>query len=134
VPAGLILAAAAAGLLTGIGVHGGYGPWVAPGLVLLGLGTGCVVASAFSLGPAGARAADAGVALVNSSNQVGFSLGAALLNTIAASAAASYLTRHVPAGSPAAATVHGDTVVFAFLAVLFAAGAVVTGLLYPRRR
>jgi hypothetical protein len=30
--------------------------------------------------------------------------------------------------------VHGDTVAFAFLAVLFAAGAIVTGLLYPRRR
>jgi hypothetical protein len=90
VPTGMIVAAGAAALLTGLGVHGGYGSRVAPALVLLGLGTGCIVTSAFSLGPAGARPADSGVAaaLVNSSNQIGGSLGAALLNTIAASATA----------------------------------------------
>jgi hypothetical protein len=122
-------------LLTGIGVRGGYGSSVAPALVLIGLGVGCVVTSAFSLGPAGARPADVGVAaaLVNSSNQVGGSLGAALLNTIAASAAASYLTRNVPHVSLQAATVHGDIVAFTFLAVLFAVGAVLTALLFPRR-
>jgi EmrB/QacA subfamily drug resistance transporter len=135
VPAGMILATAAAGLLTGIGVHGGYGSSVAPALVLMGLGLGGVVTSAFSLGPAGARPADAGVAaaLVNSSNQVGGSLGAALLNTIAASAAARYLTHNVPHVSLPSATVHGDIVAFTFLAILFAAGAIVTALLYPRR-
>jgi len=31
------------------------------------------------------------------------------------------------------ATVHGDVTAFVFLIVLFAAGAVVTALLYPRR-
>jgi EmrB/QacA subfamily drug resistance transporter len=135
VPVGMILNAGGAGLLTGIGTHGGYGPWVAPALVLLGLGTGCIVTVAFGLGPAGARPADAGVAasLVNSSNQVGGSLGAALLNTIAASAAASYLTRHAPRGGLQAATVHGDVIAFTFLVALFAVGAVVTALLYPRR-
>jgi len=135
VPAGMILAAGASGLLTGIGIHGGYGPWVAPALVLLGLALGGVVTPAFSLGPSGARPADAGVAaaLVNSSNQVGFSLGAALLNTIAASAAASYLTANAPHVSPGSAAVHGDTIAFAFLVILFAAGAVVTALLYPSR-
>jgi EmrB/QacA subfamily drug resistance transporter len=135
VPAGMILAAGASALLTRIGTQGGYGPWVAPALVLLGLGTGCIVTVAFNLGPAGARPADTGVAaaLVNSSNQVGGSLGAALLNTIAASAAASYLTGNAAHASLKAATVHGDVVAFTFLAVLFAVGAVVTALLYPRR-
>jgi hypothetical protein len=135
VPVGMILAAGAAGLLTRIGVHGGYGTWVAPALVLIGLGVGGIVTPAFSLGPAGARPADAGVAAapVNSSNQVGGSLGAALLNTIAASAAASYLTRNASHVSLQAATVHGDTLAFTFLAALFAAGTVVTALLYPRR-
>ena len=136
VPVGMILAAGAAGLLTGIGTHGGYGPWVSPALVLMGLGTGCIVTVAFNLGPAGARPADVGVAsaLVNSSNQVGGSLGAALLNTIAASAAANYLTGNAPRATIAAATVHGDVIAFTFLAVLFAVGAVATGLLYPARR
>jgi EmrB/QacA subfamily drug resistance transporter len=136
VPAGMILAVAAAGLLTRIGVHGGYGTWMAPALVILGLGVGAVVTSAFSLGPAGARPADAGVAaaLVNSSNQVGFSLGAALLNTIASSAAASYLARHGSHVSPPSAVVHGDITAFWFLAALFAAGAILTALLFPGRR
>jgi hypothetical protein len=129
----MILAAAAAGLLTGIGTHGGYGPWVAPALVLLGLGTGCIVTVAFNLGPAGARPADVGVAaaLVNSSNQVGGSLGAALLNTIATGAAANYLTPNAPHALLQAATVHGDVIASTFLAVLFTAGAVAKALLYP---
>jgi hypothetical protein len=32
-----------------------------------------------------------------------------------------------------AATVHGDVIAFTFLVVLFAAGAVATALLYPKR-
>jgi hypothetical protein len=72
-------------------------------------------------------------ALVNSSNQVGGSLGAALLNTIAVGSAAAYLARPGAAPSAAAATVHGDTAAFTFLVVLFTAGAVLTGLLYPGR-
>jgi hypothetical protein len=43
VPVGMILATGAAGLLTSIGTHGGYGTHVAPALLLLGLGTGCIV-------------------------------------------------------------------------------------------
>jgi hypothetical protein len=131
----MILAAAAAGLLTRIGVYGGYGTSVAPALVLIGLGLGCIVTPAFSLGPAGARPADAGVAaaMVNSSNQVGGSLGAALLNTIAATAAASYLTRNAPHVSLQSATVHGDIIAFTFHTGLFVAGAVATALLYPPR-
>ena len=69
-------------------------------------------------------------ALVNSSNQVGGSLGAALLNSIAATVAAGYVAGH----GPVAATVHGDTVAFTVLVALFAAGAVATALLYPRRQ
>ena len=59
--------------------------------------------------------------------------GAALLNTIAATTAADYLASHAPRVSPQEVTVHGDVTAFAFLIVLFAAGAVVTALLYPRR-
>jgi hypothetical protein len=59
----MILAAGAAALLTGIGVHGGYGTRVAPALVLIGLGVGCIVTSAFSLRPAGGRCRRHGAAL-----------------------------------------------------------------------
>jgi hypothetical protein len=135
VPAGLVVAAGGAAWLTRIEVHSDYATVVAPALVLIGLGIGCAVVSAFSLGPAGARPGDTGVAaaLVNSSNQVGGSLGAALLNTIAASAAAGYLARHAADPSAAAATVHGDVVAFTFLVALFGSGALVIAILYPRR-
>jgi hypothetical protein len=56
-----------------------------------------------------------------------------LLNTIAASAAANYLTGHRTHVSLPAATVHGDVTAFTFLAILLAVGAVVTALLFPRR-
>jgi EmrB/QacA subfamily drug resistance transporter len=142
VPTGLLLAAVAAGWLTRIGVTGHYGTDVAPALVVVGLAVGCVVTTAFSLGPAGVAPADAGVAaaLVNSSNQVGGSLGASLLNTIAASATATYLAGQAvahggaaAAHTVAAATVHGDVVAFTVLVALFVVGAIVTGLLFPRR-
>ena len=71
-------------------------------------------------------------ALVNSSNQVGGALGAALLNTIAASTAAKYLIHNAPRVSPQTAVVHGDVIAFTFLIVMFAAGAVITALLFPR--
>ena len=136
VPVGMILAAGAAGWLTGMGVArrlrhpGGPGP-----------GSPRARHRRASSRPPSASArpapgpADSGVAaaLVNSSNQVGGSLGAALLNTIAATAAASYLAQHQPDVSPQSATVHGDVIAFTFLAILFAAGAVVTALLFPRR-
>jgi hypothetical protein len=106
----------------------------APALVLLGLGLGCAVVSPFSLGPGRHPAGRYRVAaaLVNTSNQVGGSLGAALLNSIAANATASYLAQHPADPSMTAATVHGDIVSFTFLVTLFGAG-VIPALLYPRR-
>jgi hypothetical protein len=135
VPGGLLLAAAGTAWLTRIGPAGNYGLDVAPALVLIGVGASCAVVTAFTFGPAGARPSDTGVAaaLVNSSNQIGGSIGAALLNTIAASAAAAYVASHPAAPGPAAATVHGAVTAFTVLAALFAAGAVSTGLLHPRR-
>jgi EmrB/QacA subfamily drug resistance transporter len=135
VPAGLVLAALGTAWLTRIGPHGSYGYDVAPALVLIGFGVSCAVVTAFSLGPVGTRPADTGVAsaMVNTSNQTGGSLGAALLNTIAANATAAYLVSHHAGTSAAAAVVHGDDTAFALLAGLFAAGAVVTALLHPRR-
>jgi hypothetical protein len=56
---------------------------------------------------------DAGVAsaLVNTTQQVGGSLGIALLNTIAATATANYLVKH-GAASASAGAVHGYSVAF----------------------
>ncbi len=85
---------------------------------------------------AGVRPADSGIAsaLVNTSQQVGGSVGTALLNTLATTAAASFARTHVAGPAVLArATVHGNAVAFWTGAGVFAFGAVVSGiLLHPR--
>jgi hypothetical protein len=71
---------------------------------------------------------------VNVGQQVGGSLGTALLNTIAVSATTAYLSSHRGGADLAAkATVHGYTVAFWWSAAIFALGALVCGLLLPGR-
>jgi hypothetical protein len=82
----------------------------------------------------GAATHDAGVAsaMVNTCQQVGGSIGTALLNTIAASALAAYLVSH--GHSPLAevgAAVHSYVVAFWVSAGIFAAAAVISGLVLP---
>jgi hypothetical protein len=77
-------------------------------------------------------AADSGVAsaMINTMQQVGGSLGTALLSTLSASATTSYLAGKQPSAAVVAeATVHGYTVAFWCAAGIFAVGAVVCGLL-----
>ena len=73
-------------------------------------------------------------AATNTSQQIGASVGTALLNTLAATAAASYLVAHPGgAGAVAAATVHGFASAAAWAAGSLALGAVVGGLLIDAR-
>ena len=76
--------------------RGAYASDVLPGLIVIGLGMGCIFAPAFSTATLGVDRQDAGVAsaMVNTSQQVGGSVGTALLSTLFASAAASYAARH----------------------------------------
>jgi hypothetical protein len=67
-------------------------------------------------------------ALVNTTQQVGSSLGTALLNTIAASAAATYLASHARSATTArTAVVHGYTRAFSVSALLLLLAAVAAG-------
>jgi EmrB/QacA subfamily drug resistance transporter len=114
---GFLTAALGMLLLTRISVDSSYVSLVLPGQILLGLGMGTAFMPAMSLATHGVQPRDAGVAsaMVNTSQQVGGSIGTALLNTIAASATASYATAHLAAArTPAAiqrlkldAMVHG---------------------------
>ncbi|HEY2551987.1 MAG TPA: hypothetical protein VGI64_15575, partial [Streptosporangiaceae bacterium] len=96
----------------------------------LGLVFGCALnAATFGTG-----AEDAGVAsaLVNTNQQVGGSIGTALLNTLAASALASYVLAH--GHSPLAlaqGAVHSYVVGFWVSAAILAGSAVVCGLVLP---
>jgi hypothetical protein len=74
-------------------------------------------------------------AMVNTSQQVGGSIGVALLNTLAATAATDYLAANQPitASVAAQAAIASYTTAFWWSAGIFAFGAVVTGALFRRR-
>jgi EmrB/QacA subfamily drug resistance transporter len=144
VTTGMLIAAAGMLWLTRIGLHSSYVTAVLPALMVLGLGLGQVIAPSINTGTFGVRSSDAGVASasVNTGQQLGGSVGTALLNTVATSAAAGYVVSHAsPAtvihGRPSAgllglALVHGYTTAFWWSAVIFACGAVVAGALLRR--
>ncbi len=135
IPIGLLVASAALFCLHLVGLHTAYVSHVLPFIIILGLGFGLSLAPAFSTGTIGLEPHDAGVgsATLNTTQQIGGSIGTALLNTLAASAAASYLvgktlTRH----NVAAATLHSYTTAFEWSSLIFVIGAVVASLLLPR--
>jgi hypothetical protein len=74
-------------------------------------------------------------AMTNTSQQVGGSIGTALLNTLAATAATGYVASHLPPtpAIAAAAAVNGYTTAFGWSAVFFALGLVIAALLFRRR-
>ena len=135
IPLGLIVAAGGLVILAAnLSPATSYAAVILPGLIVIGGGLGLVFASAMNTATYGADPADAGVAsaMVNTCQQIGGSIGTALLNTIAASALTSYLLTH--GRSPAAtagAAVHSYVVAFWVAAAIFAAAAVVCGLVLP---
>jgi hypothetical protein len=108
-------------------VHTAYLTHVLPAEIIVSVGMGLVFVPLNSTALIGVASSDAGVAsaMVNTTQQVGGSLGTALLNTIAASATATYLVAHRHAAPAlAAGLVHGYTTAFTVSAALLAAAAV----------
>jgi hypothetical protein len=133
--AGMLGNAAGMVWLTGIGVHSGYASALLGPLVVTGIGMGLIFSFAANTGTFGVAPRDAGIASasVNTGQQLGGSIGTALLNTIAASATTSYLASHA-SGRPEPqlaqlALIHGYTTVFWWCAGIFAAGAIICGAL-----
>jgi hypothetical protein len=138
---GMLIAAAGMAWLTRIGVHSSYASTVVGPLMVAGAGIGLSMPPSMNTGTFGVAPSDAGVAAasLNVGQQLGGSIGTALLNTIATSAAAAYAASHLTpaivasAGSraalQAAAAVHGYTTGFWWTAGFFAAGAVICGAL-----
>ena len=143
---GLGMLAAAAGIawLTRLGVHSGYVAGILGPLLVTAVGLGLVIAPAVNAGTFGIAPSDAGAAsaTINVGQQLGGSLGTALVNTVAASATARYLTAHLsPATmvgrhpSPAllqVSQVHGYSIGFWWTAAIFGAGALICGTLLRR--
>lgn len=123
--AGLVLAALGMVWFTQIGVHTGYLTHVLPAEVVMSIGLGFAFVPFSNTALIGVAPHDAGVAsaLVNATQQVGGSMGTALLNTIANSATTSYMATHHPASRfGELATVHGFTTGFWFGVIVLAVG------------
>jgi EmrB/QacA subfamily drug resistance transporter len=139
---GMLIAAAGMLSLTGVGVgvDSAYVSHVLPGLVIIGAGLGLVFSSAMATATFGVRPSDAGVAsaMVGTMQQIGGSIGVALLSTLAASAVSNDLAGVVGQPDPslmAHAAVHGYTTAFWWAAGIYAVGAIVcAALLTPRTR
>ena len=129
---GMLLGGIGLLLFTRLGLDSSYWPDVLVPLVVMGLGLGLVFSTAISSSTAGVEPADAGVgsAMVNTVQQVGGSVGTALLNTLFSSAVADSLaTGGASRIAQAQAQIDGYTTVFWWAAGIFAIGAIATGLL-----
>ncbi len=126
---GLLIAALGLAWLTQIGVHTSFWTHVLPPEILMSVGLGLAFPAMSSTALINVRDRDSGVAsaLVNTTQQVGGSLGTALLNTIAATATASYIVAHGPAFT-SAGIAHGFSVAFAVGAGLLLLAAVASAV------
>ncbi|MFI1237497.1 MFS transporter [Nocardia salmonicida] len=131
---GFLVAAAGMLWLTQIGLDSSYVTHILPALVLLGLGLGGAMSVAFQGSTAGVQHEDAGVAsaMVNTSQQVGGSIGTALLSTIAASAMTDYVSTHQPGPlTMAQGAIESYTTSFWWATATFVLGAIVIAVLMP---
>ncbi|MFI9532993.1 MFS transporter [Nocardia fusca] len=134
VSGGFAIAALGMAWLTRIGLDTGYATHILPGLILLGLGLGGAMSTAFQSATSGVGHDDAGVAsaMINTSQQVGGSIGTALLSTIAASASSDYLAARSPDRlTIAQSAIESYTTSFTWAAGVFVLGAVVLAVLMP---
>ncbi|MFJ2159159.1 MFS transporter [Streptomyces sp. NPDC087856] len=137
---GAVLAAAGMSFFTRLTVNSDYTTELLPGLILMGLGMGLIFMPVFATATAGVAPQDSGVtsATVNTAQQVGGSIGTALLNTIATTSSTAYIVAHLhnPAEKALVTSkgiVHGYTVaIWWAVAVMLLAG-LVAGLMVTAR-
>jgi EmrB/QacA subfamily drug resistance transporter len=125
---GMLAAALGMVWLTRIGLHSSYGTDILGPLLIVGVGLGLVFSPGLNTATFGVEPEDAGVAsaTVNTMQQVGGSIGIALLNTLATSAATAYAASHVASANlKAMSLVHSYTTAFWWSAAIFGVGAVI---------
>jgi MFS family permease len=137
VPIGMVLGATGMTGLTFLDASSSYAPHVLVPLMVIGFAMGTIMPASMQTATLGVDRQFAGVAsaMVNTSQQVGGSIGTALLNTLAATAAADYLAAHAPVteavGVQAAITSYSTA--YWWGAGFFALGAVLSAVLFRRR-
>jgi predicted MFS family arabinose efflux permease len=132
VAAGLLLGGAALLWLSAIKTGSTYVGGVLAPLMVMGIGFGVATATAMSVATLGNEERDAGVAsaALNTAQQIGGSIGTALLSTLAGSAATAYLVgKNSTPQILAEAAVNSYTTAFAWAGGILIAGAVICGLL-----
>jgi EmrB/QacA subfamily drug resistance transporter len=125
-------------LLAGIPVHGTYAGDLLPGLLPMSIGMGLTFVPITLMATGGVAENDAGLAsgLFNTAQQVGGSLGLAILSTLAATRTTDLLSGlHGPAilAASTAAKVSGYRVAFIAAAVMLGAGGVILAATIRRR-
>jgi EmrB/QacA subfamily drug resistance transporter len=132
---GGVMAAAAMIWLTQLEVDSSYWAFIMPAFVLMASGMALVFVPLGNTSLTGVDDHDAGVAsaMLNTTQQVGGSLGVAVLNTVFTTAVASYLTSNGPAAAEQG-QVHGYNVAFTVSAVLLGVSAVLIFLLIRNDR
>ena len=136
VPIGLLIAGVGTAMLARLGVESQYAATVLPATLVTGLGLGLVFAPCFDLGTAGVDEADTGTAsaTLHVAQQFGGSIGTVLLNALATTVAAGYVSAGTMPRATDHAVVHSYSVVFEAASLTFLAAAVVAGALLTRRR
>src|SRR5205807_6838597 len=132
---GILIATAGLTVLTQLPVHGSYLGNLLSGLFPLGIGLGMTFVPITLLGTGGVSEKDAGLAsgLFNTAQQVGGSLGLAILSTVAASQTSSLLHQGASATTMVAARLSGYHIAFATAAAMLGAGGLVLALALRRR-
>jgi EmrB/QacA subfamily drug resistance transporter len=133
---GMLLAAGGMLVLTGLGTEPAYLTHVLPAELMVGLGAGTTFMAAIGSSTLGVDPHETGIASAafTTAQQVGGSIGVALLNTLASRTTQRYESAHggveADPGGPVerAATVHGFAVASGWVAALLAVGAVGVGL------
>jgi EmrB/QacA subfamily drug resistance transporter len=135
---GIVLGTAGLAFLAQVPVHGSYAANLLPGLIPMSIGMGLVFVPITLMATGGVSDNDSGLAsgLFNTAQQVGGSLGLAILATLAASRTSNLLSGlhgHAATAASIAARVSGYRLAFLAAAVMLGAGAVLMAVAVRRR-
>ncbi|GAA4665608.1 MULTISPECIES: MFS transporter [Amycolatopsis] len=129
---GMLIAGGGMFWFSGIDTSSTYASGVLFPLLVTGVGIGLSMAPSMNVATMGVDRHDAGVAsaTVNTAQQIGGSIGTALLSSIASGAVTSFVAgRQLTPQLAAEAAIHSYSTAFTWSAVIFVAGAVICGLL-----
>jgi EmrB/QacA subfamily drug resistance transporter len=126
--AGLVISALGMAYLAQLDSGSGYADGVLPAMILVGVAAGLVFSTTFATATSGVDERDAGVAsaMLNTAQQVGGSIGTALLSTLFASAVSDYAQENPGPRVAIEASIRGYETVFWWAAALSLIGAALT--------